>query len=83
MSVHAYLQPAAWRMDREERGWLMSLPGLQWEEPAGLALRETERRYLEAERQRAAKRKERIGRHGPRFGTTVHRAVGLALADPR
>jgi ATP-dependent helicase/nuclease subunit A len=49
---NALFQPAPWRQDREERGWLMNLPGLSWEEPAGLALRTTEGRYLDAERPR-------------------------------
>jgi ATP-dependent exoDNAse (exonuclease V) beta subunit len=49
---NAYLQPAPWRMERDGRGWVMSLPGLQWEEPVGMGLREIERRYLDAERQR-------------------------------
>jgi ATP-dependent helicase/nuclease subunit A len=41
-----------WRMERDGRGWTMSLDGLAWEEPAGLTLRQTERRYLDAERRR-------------------------------
>src|SRR5262249_26009662 len=42
----------AWRMARDERGWVVNLHGLKWEEPAGLALRDTEEAYLDAERQR-------------------------------
>jgi ATP-dependent helicase/nuclease subunit A len=48
----ARLQPAPWRMERDGRGWLMSLEGLGCEEPAGLALRETEKSYLDWERRR-------------------------------
>jgi ATP-dependent exoDNAse (exonuclease V) beta subunit len=193
---NARLQNAPWRVEREGRGWLMDLPTLQWEEPSGQALRDTELCYLNAERQRVvyvaatrardllvipraggvdagrficgsliaeapaalvrempqylpnaepewaregpvtpsavegnaaelsaevtrrwtaaaadaarprfkpasvsgtvepeepvedelaaepAKRKQRVGRHGALFGTTVHRAIGLALSDP-
>jgi ATP-dependent helicase/nuclease subunit A len=43
---------AAWRMHRDGRGWVMNLHGLKCEEPAGLGLKETERAYLDAERQR-------------------------------
>jgi ATP-dependent helicase/nuclease subunit A len=46
------LDTAAWRMERDGRGWTMNLAGLAWEEPAGLDLRETEKRYLDAERRR-------------------------------
>jgi ATP-dependent helicase/nuclease subunit A len=42
----------AWRMERDGRGWIMNLDGLHWEEPAGLDLRGTEQRYLDAERRR-------------------------------
>lgn len=41
-----------WRMERDGRGWTMALDGLTWEEPIGLALRQTERTYLNAERRR-------------------------------
>jgi ATP-dependent helicase/nuclease subunit A len=43
---------APWRMERDGRGWAMTLDGFEWEEPAGRALRETERRFLDAERRR-------------------------------
>jgi ATP-dependent helicase/nuclease subunit A len=46
------LESGPWRMERNGRGWLLNLDGLTWEEPAGLALRETERAYLDAERRR-------------------------------
>jgi ATP-dependent helicase/nuclease subunit A len=46
------LDTAAWRMERDGRGWTMNLEGLSWEEPAGLDLREREKRYLDAERRR-------------------------------
>jgi len=46
------LPDRAWRVERDGRGWTMSLDGLAWEEPAGLALRQTERQYLDAERRR-------------------------------
>ena len=46
------LPQAPWRMERDGRGWTMALDGLDWEEPAGLALGHTERAYLEAERRR-------------------------------
>jgi ATP-dependent helicase/nuclease subunit A len=48
----AKVDTGAWRMERDGRGWAMSLKGLSWEEPAGLALRTTERQYVEAERRR-------------------------------
>lgn len=44
------LDTGPWKMERNRRGWLMTLNGLAWEEPAGLNLRETERAYLDAER---------------------------------
>jgi ATP-dependent helicase/nuclease subunit A len=46
------LDTAAWRMERDGRGWTMNLAWLSWEEPEGLDLRETEKRYLDAERRR-------------------------------
>ena len=49
---NARLQNAPWRMERDGRGWLLDLPTLQWEEPSGMGLRDTERRYLDAERER-------------------------------
>ncbi|HEU5322496.1 MAG TPA: 3'-5' exonuclease, partial [Methylomirabilota bacterium] len=47
---HLPVEP--WRMERDGRGWTMSLDGLAWEEPPGLELKETERDYLRAERRR-------------------------------
>jgi ATP-dependent helicase/nuclease subunit A len=49
---NARLQNAPWRMERDRRGWVIDLPTLHWEEPSGLELRDTERRYLDAERER-------------------------------
>jgi len=46
------IDQAAWRMERDGRGWTMNLDGFEWEEPAGLALRDTERRFLDWERRR-------------------------------
>ena len=46
------LDRAPWRMERDGRGWVMNLHGLTWEEPAGLALNQTELAYLDAERRR-------------------------------
>jgi ATP-dependent helicase/nuclease subunit A len=46
------LQPAPWRMERDGRGWMMGLATLSWEEPPTLSLRESEKRYLDAERRR-------------------------------
>jgi ATP-dependent helicase/nuclease subunit A len=48
----ARLDSVPWRMDRDERGWTLSLDGLAWEEPEGLGLRATEKSYLDAERRR-------------------------------
>ncbi|MFN7995282.1 MAG: UvrD-helicase domain-containing protein [Bryobacteraceae bacterium] len=45
-------ESGAWRMERDGRGWMMDLSRLTWEEPAGLAIRQTERAYLDAERRR-------------------------------
>jgi ATP-dependent exoDNAse (exonuclease V) beta subunit len=42
----------AWRMARNDDGWVVNLHGLQWEEPAGQDLRKKEKAYLDAERQR-------------------------------
>ncbi len=47
---HPPVEP--WRMERDGRGWTMSLEGLAWEEPPGLELTQTERDYLRAERRR-------------------------------
>ncbi|MGH7307226.1 MAG: UvrD-helicase domain-containing protein, partial [Candidatus Rokuibacteriota bacterium] len=44
------LDTGPWKMERDRRGWIMTLNGLAWEEPAGLDLRGTERAYLDAER---------------------------------
>jgi len=46
------IDDAAWRVERQGRGWTISLDGFAWEEPAGLALRETERGFLDWERRR-------------------------------
>src|SRR5439155_14945571 len=46
------MDQAAWRMERDGRGWTMNLDGFEWEEPAGLALSQTERRFLDWERRR-------------------------------
>jgi len=46
------IEPGAWRMERDQRGWTMRLDGLEWEEPAGLNLVATERQYLDNERRR-------------------------------
>jgi ATP-dependent helicase/nuclease subunit A len=43
---------APWRVERNGAGWTISLDGFAWEEPAGLALRETERGFLDWERRR-------------------------------
>jgi ATP-dependent exoDNAse (exonuclease V) beta subunit len=48
----SYVQQSPWRMERDGRGWVMTLDRLKWEEPAGLDLREMEQRYLDAERRR-------------------------------
>ena len=41
-----------WRMDRDSKGWMMDLAELTWEEPAGIGIQETEKKYLDAERRR-------------------------------
>jgi len=46
------IDQAAWRMERDGHGWTMNLDGFEWEEPAGLALRDTERGFLDWERRR-------------------------------
>ncbi|HSD29166.1 MAG TPA: UvrD-helicase domain-containing protein, partial [Vicinamibacteria bacterium] len=46
------VQQSPWRLQRDGPGWIMSLDGLRWEEPAGLGLRQIEQSYLEAERRR-------------------------------
>jgi hypothetical protein len=43
---------AQWRVDRDGRGWALRLDNLDWEEPQGLGLAETEQRYRDAERRR-------------------------------
>jgi ATP-dependent helicase/nuclease subunit A len=48
----ARLDPGAWRMERDGRGWTMRLHGLEWEEPQALNLVATERQYLDHERRR-------------------------------
>jgi ATP-dependent helicase/nuclease subunit A len=42
----------AWRVDRNGQGWAMDLARLTWEEPPGIAIRQSERGYLDAERRR-------------------------------
>jgi ATP-dependent helicase/nuclease subunit A len=46
------IDQGAWRMARDQSGWVVNLHGLHWEEPSGLNLRDTEKAYLDAERQR-------------------------------
>ena len=46
------VQLEPWRMERDGPGWILNLEGLSSEEPPGLGLRGTERRYLDAERRR-------------------------------
>jgi ATP-dependent helicase/nuclease subunit A len=46
------VQLEPWRMERDGPGWIVNLEGLSSEEPPGLGLRVTERRYLDAERRR-------------------------------
>jgi ATP-dependent exoDNAse (exonuclease V) beta subunit len=46
------IDQGAWRMGRNDDGWVMNLQGLHWEEPAGQDLRKKEKAYLDAERQR-------------------------------
>jgi ATP-dependent helicase/nuclease subunit A len=83
------LPDTPWRMERDARGWTMTLDGLKWEEPAGLALRQTERAYLDAERRRvvyvAATRARDllvVPRTGsPKTGKTICADL-LAGADP-
>lgn len=41
-----------WHVQRDGRAWQLSLDGLSWEEPPGAALKETEKRYCDAERKR-------------------------------
>ncbi len=48
----AFLSQPPWRIERDGRGWAMTLDGLAWEEPPGLDLRGTERAYGRAERRR-------------------------------
>ncbi len=45
-------QGSPWSMSRDGRGWLMELDDLDWEEPAGGALRDTEQQYRQSERRR-------------------------------
>ncbi len=45
-------ESGAWRVERDGGGWMIDLAGLNWEEPAGLGLRQSERAYLDAERRR-------------------------------
>jgi len=80
----------AWRMARDERGWVVNLHGLQWEEPAGLDLRQTEKAYLDAERQRviyvAATRARDllvVPEAGPQDPAKLVSSALVAGADPR
>ncbi len=41
-----------WRVERDSGSWALTLDGLPWEEPADAGLKETERRYSDAERKR-------------------------------
>jgi ATP-dependent helicase/nuclease subunit A len=43
-----------WLVDRNLRGWSLTLEGFAWDEPPGLDLRAIERRYTDAERKRVA-----------------------------
>ena len=43
---------SAWTVEREGRGWSLSLGHLQWEEPSGLGIARHERRMRDAERKR-------------------------------
>jgi len=45
-------ESGAWRMARDNSGWMVNLAGLTWQEPADLNIRETEQAYLDAERRR-------------------------------
>ena len=80
----------AWRMARDECGWVVNLYGLGWEEPAGLDLRETEKAYLDAERQRviyvAATRARDllvVPKAGPQDPAKLVSSALLDGADPR
>lgn len=82
------LQPAPWRMERDGRGWMMALATLSWEEPPTLELRETEKRYIDAERRRVvyvAATRARDLLIVPRAGTQTQKMICgelLAGADP-
>jgi ATP-dependent helicase/nuclease subunit A len=77
------LQPAPWRMERDERGgWTMGLETLEWEEPPGLALGKTEKQYLDAERRRVvyvAATRARDLLVVPRAGTPTDKMICHAL----
>jgi ATP-dependent helicase/nuclease subunit A len=85
----ARIDQGAWRMARDESGWLVTLHGLTWEEPAGLDLRDTEKAYLDAERRRvvyvAATRARDllvVPRTGPQDPAKLVCSALLAGADP-
>ncbi len=46
------IQPAPWRVHANGQGWMIDLDGFAWEEPAGLAIKQTETQYLKNERRR-------------------------------
>jgi ATP-dependent helicase/nuclease subunit A len=80
----------AWRMARNDDGWVVNLHGLHWEEPAGQDLRGKEKAYLDAERRRViyvAATRARDLLVVPRTGTLdPEKLVASALlagADPR
>jgi ATP-dependent helicase/nuclease subunit A len=83
------IDQGAWRMARDESGWLVNLHGFAWEEPAGLDLRKTEKAYLDAERRRvvyvAATRARDllvVPRTGPLDPDRLVCSALLAGADP-
>jgi len=83
------IDQGAWRMARDESGWLVNLHGFTWEEPAGLDLRKTEKAYLDAERRRvvyvAATRARDllvVPRTGPPDPDKLVCSALLAGADP-
>jgi ATP-dependent helicase/nuclease subunit A len=84
----AFLSQPAWRIERDGRGWAMTLDGLAWEEPPGLDLRGTERAYGRAERRRlvyvAATRARDLlvvpVTGGPRPGQSIH--ADLIAGEP-
>jgi ATP-dependent helicase/nuclease subunit A len=66
-------------------GWMIDLDGLAWEEPAGLGLRERERKYRDAERKRlvfVAATRARDLLAVPRGGLADTKWITGALAAP-